>query len=197
LVRREIAAESVAQNFTRVMRASTSRFGALTDPPIVCVLVAAVVVPAIVLGNLALLPDGALWVVVGLAALPVLAGFGVHVALRGVRSEIIDWLAALPFPLENMNALLNGIGHNLVVRFEGPPPSREHINALLDAVHPDSCCLEVHETEPEVELRIGVVDDKLNPLGANHRRYRRVRALVEQALTPLDQEHPIAWVRVA
>jgi hypothetical protein len=48
-----------------------------------------------------------------------------------------------------------------------------------------------------VELRIGVVDDKLNPVGANHRRYRRVRALVERALTPLSEEHGITWVRVA
>lgn len=192
-----MAAESVADHFTRVMRASTSRLGVLTDPPIVGVLVAAVVVPAVVLGNLALLPEGSLAVVVALAALPVLLGFGVHVSLRGARAEVIDWLASLPFPLENMNALLNGIGHNLVVRFEGPAPSREHINALLDAVHPDSFCLEVHETEPEVELRIGVVDDKLNPVGANHRRYRRVRALVERALTPLSEEHGIAWVRVA
>ncbi len=193
-VGRDEAQSNVAERFTRIMRASTSPWGVLTDPPVVCAAMAALVVPAAILLRLDLLSPA--WLLWALAATPPLAALMVNLALRGAREQVIAWLAAQPFAIENMNALLDGVGQSVLVRFAGEPPTREALNALLEAVHEDCFALDFARDEPEVEVRIGVPDSKLNPAAAHHRRYRRLRQLVEQALLPLHQDHPIAWARV-
>lgn len=190
---RQRAEQSVSTRFTRLMNATTSRWGLLTDPSLVGLAVA----PAFVAMIAALEMEASRAVVTGLQALaaaPVLVAIAVGLALRGARARVVDWLAALPFPLENLNALLNGLGETLEITFEGAPPGVATLNAEIERVSPE--CF-VSSSGPEgIELRIGVVDSKRNPSGSNHERYRRVRALVDQVLRPLGEKHPITEVRV-
>jgi hypothetical protein len=192
---RQRADESVSTSFSRLMRATTSQWGMLTDPPVVAV---ATAVPAVaVLVALRYGVEGpALWVLWALAALPLAACLVFTVALLGARGRVIDWLAAAPFPVENMNAVLNGLGETLEVTFSGEVPSTERLNADLDKVHSDTFITESVAADHRVELRIGVVDSKRNPALSNHQRYARVRAIVDQALVPLSAAFPIREVRV-
>jgi len=190
------ADERVATRFTRLMKAATSPLGVLTDPPLVCVAVALVVVASVVLYNRRVIDAAALPVVYVLAAVPVVVAVTVNQILGSARGRVVAWLASLPFVVDNVNGLLNGVAQNLVIRFAGSPPSRDALNERFEAVHEDCFALEVDADDPEVEVRIGVLDSKLNPAGANYRRYRRVVTLVEQALVPLHDEHPIESVRV-
>ena len=192
------AEESVSTRFTRIMNASTSRWGMLTDPAIVGVCTA----PSLVALIAAMRLDAAPAVILALEALsaaPLTAAVLLALALRGARARVIAWLADLPFPLENLNAVLNGLGEALTVTFRGASPSTDELNKLLDQVSAESF---VTERAPEegapawIEVRIGVVDDKRNPAASNHRRYGRVRALVEQVLVPLGTRYPITEVRV-
>jgi hypothetical protein len=194
---RVAAEESVATRFPRIMKATTSPLGVLTDPPLVGGVAGLVIVVSILLINLEILEVAHLQLVALVAALPIVTAVGVTLALSKARQRVIDWLAAQPFEIENVNALLNGVAQNLVVRFEAEPPDRAEFNALLEAVDPDCFALEYADDEPEVEVRIGVGDSKLNPTGANHRRYRRVQAIVAEALVPLHAERPIRSVRVS
>ncbi len=189
------ADESVAKRFSRVMKASTSPYGVLTDPPLVgvisgCTIITAMAVHALVPG---VLPPAFLAL---LAFLPVIVAVATTVALGGARRQVVSWLAKQPFPVENMNGLLNGMGDKLEVRFNVDVPGREPFNQVLEAVHSDCFALEYDESEPVVEVRVGVVDSKYNPARTNHQRYRRVRALVDQALVPLAQTHRIVEVRI-
>lgn len=194
---RAAAEETVAARFPRIMKATTSPLGVLTDPPLVGLAVGVVVVVATLLFQLGLVDPARLAFMAALAALPIVVAIAVTVALAGARSRVIDWLAAQPFPIENVNALLNGVAQNLVVRFAAEPPDRDALNARLEAIDPDCFALGYDEAEHEVEVRIGVPESKLNPTGANHRRYRRVAVIVDQALVPLHAERPIVSVRVS
>jgi hypothetical protein len=192
---RQRADESVSTSFSRLMRATTSQWGMLTDPPIVAIATAAPVVAVLVARRYGV--EGApLWVLQVLAALPLALGLVFTLALLGARARVVDWLAGVPFPVENMNAVLNGLGDTLEVTFTGEVPSAERLNAELDKVHSDSFVTETAAAEHRVELRIGVVDSKRNPARTNYQRYARVRALVDQALVPLSQAFPIREVRV-
>ncbi len=193
----EAASERVAKRFTRPMRAATSPLGVLTDPSVVCAGLAVVVLASVILYNLGAIGRAELPFVYGAIALPVLLGAAVNALLWPARDKVVTWLGALPFEVDNMNALLNGVAAHLVVRFVGSTPTREQLGEALDRVHEDCFALDFHPEEPEVELVIGVADSKLNPAGANHRRYLRVRQIVDEVLVPLAAEHPIASVRVA
>jgi hypothetical protein len=215
------AEESVSARFTRVMNATPSRWGMLTDPSIVGVATAPVVVALVA----AVRVDAAPAVITGLqalAALPLTIALGVALAQRGARGEVVAWLAGLPFPLENMNAVLNGLGESLEVTFRDTGPDVKQLNVALDRVSaecfvsksPEDTGLPLGQ-EPEeprhapgyragasqegpatLEVRIGVVDDKRNPSVSNYRRFVRVKALVAEVLVPLADKHPIAEVRV-
>jgi len=189
------AEQSVARRFSRQMRACTSPLGALTDPPLVALVEAVLLVGSIVVHQAA--PDRVpvswlYWIV----AAPLLFAVLVWLSLGGARRRVVGWLATVPFPVDNINALLNGVGQTLLVRFDGPPPERAALNAALEQVHTDSFALEYADDEPVVEVRIGVLDSKLNPAGAAHRRFLRARRLVDECLVPLSDDHPIVSVRV-
>ena len=190
------AQDSVAERFTRAMRATTSRFGVLTDPPIVSAVVGVIVVVAIILFQLGVISPELVPVAYALVATPVVVAIVTSQLLGSARPRLIQWLASLPFGVENTNGLLNGVGQNLLVRFEQTIPERDALNALLERVSDDCFALEFASDEPEVEVRIGVADSKVNPAGASFRRFQRVQALVERALVPLHERHPIAWVRI-
>lgn len=188
------ANDLVAGRFSRMMNATTSPAGVIGDPPIV-----AVVTAVLLLSYLAARRSDASPVVqqalLVLVALPTAVALVVALSLLGARKRVVRWLAAQPFPIENMNAVLNGLGDCLEVTFKSAPPETPALNAKLDAISPD--CFVADSKEQVVLLKIGVVDDKRNPAASNHRRYRRVIALVERMLVPLHAEHPIESVRVA
>ncbi|MCC6522867.1 MAG: hypothetical protein IT373_09420 [Polyangiaceae bacterium] len=192
---RERAESSVAAAFTRLMRATTSPRGELTDPALIAAATGVLVFVGLAVRALTGFPSS-VGPVLLLGVLPVAVGVGYGLVLRGARARVVAWLAKLPFAVGNMNALLNGIGTRLRVRFSGPLPTREALNALLDPIHPDCFTLEFSADEPVVELHIGVFDSKVNPARSNHRRYARVQAILERALVPLAMDHPIVdvWI---
>ncbi|XXX82301.1 hypothetical protein WMF30_26435 [Sorangium sp. So ce134] len=189
------AAESVSARFTRMMNASTSRWGVLTDPPLV-----ALASGVLLLAFLAALGrDAGPSVVRALGALalaPIALALAVSVALRGARRAVVAWIARQPFPVENLNAVLNGLGEALEVTFAGAVPDTAELNVELDKVHPDAFVTGGVEDARTLDIRIGVVDSKRNPAATNHQRYARVRELVERVLVPLAERYPIQSVRV-
>jgi hypothetical protein len=194
---RERAAESISARFTRTMNATTSPWGMLTDASIV----GAATAPALVALLVAVRVEAAPALITALeavAALPLVVAVVLSLALTGARALVIDWLAALPFPLENVNGLLNGVGETLEITFRGERPGDAELNGALDEVSED-CFVADNAAEgrrPWTEIRIGVVDSKRNPAASNHRRYQRVRAIVSRVLVPLSERFPIVEVRV-
>jgi xanthine/uracil/vitamin C permease (AzgA family) len=201
---RSRAAESVAARFTRVMSATTSRWGTVTDPPVLALATGVFLI--VLLASLRI--EGAAGLVpvfAALTALPLVVGVVVWVALLGARARVIDWLAGLPFPVENFNTVLNGLGESLEITFAASSPPSPDLNAQLDAVSPDAFVTKAPDvlsgsataTGPSiVEVRIGVVDSTRNPSASNFRRYERVRALIDTVLVPLHAKHPVVEVRI-
>jgi hypothetical protein len=191
----ERADQSVSTRFTRIMNATTSRWGMLTDPPLVAL--ATGVLLLAFLGALgAGLDPGVVRALGALAALPISVAVLLSLALLGARRRVVAWLTRQPFPVENMNAVLNGLGEALEVTFTGAQPGVEELNRELDKVHPDAFVTGGVEETRTVDVRIGVVDSKRNPAASNHQRYARTVALVERVLVPLAERYPIACVRV-
>lgn len=193
--KRRRAEESVATRFSRLMNATTTPLGVFTDPPVV----AAATAP-LFLGYLALLrldlPSIATRAALGLLLAPLAVALVLSLVIRGARARLIDWLAAKPFPVENMNAVLNGLGELLEVEFDAEPPEQAEVNRALEAVSPDAF---VTEREPEsrrVKIRVGVVDSKYNPAASNHARFVRVQRIVDEVLVPLSSARPIVAVRI-
>lgn len=189
------ADQSVSSRFTRVMNASTSRWGVLTDPPLVSLASGAFLL--LLLGALSRdVGPSAARVLGALVFAPVAVALAVSLALRGARREVVAWLARQPFPVENLNAVLNGLGEALEITFAGAVPDTAEINAELDKVHSDVFVTGGVEDARSLDVRIGIVDSKRNPAVTNHRRYVRVREIVERALVPLAERYPIQSVRV-
>jgi hypothetical protein len=195
---RERADQSVSTRFSRIMNATTSRYGVLTDPSVVAALSAVGLI-----AFLGALQVGASTTVVyalaGLMGAPLALALLTMIGLLGSRRRVVDWIASVPFPVENMNAVMNGLGEFLEVTFKEGGPTAPVLNAELDKVHPDCFVMKVTPEEgvPEViELRIGVIDSKRNPASSNYKRYERVKVIVERALVPLSEKYPIVEVRV-
>lgn len=194
-VGREAASQSVASRFSRIMNATTSPLGQIVDPPIV-----AVATGVLLIAFLAALRSDASPEITralgALAATPFLLAVLCSLALIGARGKVIDFLAKLPFPVENMNAVLNGLGEGLEIEFEGEPPSAKDLNEALDHVSPDAFVTDELADQKVVVVRVGVVDSKRNPAKTNYQRWRRVVRIVEEVLVPLHDKRPIARVRV-
>lgn len=195
------AAESVSTRFTRIMNATTSRWGVLTDPSIVGALSAPPVVALVAALRLEASPSILLLLEI-LSAAPLTVAVLVALVLTRARAHVVGWLAGLPFPVENMNAILNGLGESLEVTFEGDAPAVPDLNVDLDKVSAETFVTQSGPEGPRsdqrrwVDVRVGVVDSKRNPSASNHERYTRVREIVERALVPLAAKFPIAEVRV-
>ncbi len=133
-----------------------------------------------------------------LAAVPLAVAVALALAQTGARARVVAWLAALPFPVENMNAVLNGLGEVLEVAFRDRAPAVTALNGALDRVSAD-CFVSKSGDDGDpsvVEVRIGVVDSKRNPSASNHQRLLRVQALVDEVLVPLAATSPVVEVRV-
>lgn len=195
------ASDSVSARFTRLMNATTSRWGMFTDPSIVGAATAPPVIALLAGLRLEASPSVILALQI-LAATPLTVAVLLAIALMGARARVIDWLAGLPFPVENMNAVLNGLGDSLEIVFRDEAPKPPELNAALDPISSETFVTESgpenrNEDEPRwIEVRIGIVDSKRNPAATNHQRFRRVQAIVGDVLVPLAQKYPIAEVRV-
>src|SRR4051812_30795082 len=133
---RERADQSVTARFTRVMNATTSRWGMLTDPSIVGLLTAPVFVALVAAVHVEAAP-ALITALQVLAALPVVVAVALALSLGSARARVVDWLAGVPFPVENMNAVLNGLGEALEITFRDAAPDVKELNAVLDRVSPD------------------------------------------------------------
>lgn len=188
------ADESLARSFSLAMNASTSRWGVLCD-----VLFSSV---AAALGTLlfAIAMHHHLTVVVAiggmLAVVPVVTCVAANLALRGARGRVVRWLASLPFPVENMNAILACLGEEFEIHFQGEMPTREEVMEHLAGVSGDVFVLEVHEDQKQMLARLGVIVNKHLSQTAGWKRYERMHRVVELALVPLHERYPIARVRV-
>lgn len=201
---RSRAAESVAARFTRLMNASTSRWGAVTDPPVLALATGVFLI--LLLASLRIEAAAGLIPIFGaLTALPLVLGVIVSLALLGARARVIDWLAGLPFPVENLNTVLNGLGEGLEITFAASCPPSPALNEQLEAVSQDAFVTRAPVAmdppaaaaePPIVEVRIGVVDSARNPSASNFQRYERVRALIDTVLVPLHAKHPVVEVRI-
>lgn len=187
------ASDLVAAKFSRMMNATTSPLGVAGDPPIAAAATAVTLVAYLAARRSDASPTVQLVLLV-LVFVPVSVALLVALALLGARKSVVAWLAKLPFPIENMNAVLNGLGDILEVTFEGTPPETPELNAKLDAVHTD--CFVTDNKDSVVGMRIGVVDNKRNPAASNHARYKRLMTIVEQVLVPLHASAKITCVRV-
>lgn len=189
------ATELVAERFSRIMNATTSPIGVVGDPPIAAASTAVFLV-AYLAARRSDAPEGLQTALLVLVASPLAVAIFTTFALLGARSKVIAWLAAQPFPVENMNAVLNGLGDALEITFApgAKVPETPALNAKLDAIHPD--CFVIENKDDTALVKIGVVDSKRNPAWTNHQRYRRVLEMTEKLLVPLHAESPILTVRV-
>jgi len=191
------ASESVAEKFTRVMNATPSPLGAWTD------LGAASILSGIVLlaGLFAVRQSnrtGSLYTALAIAAIPLAASALLSATLRRSRATVVAWLASLPFPIENVNAVLAGLGDTIEVVFEPGTalPTRPSLQPKLDEISDDVLLVSSRPDERVIEIRLGIIDSKYMPLRTNHRRWKRLVEVVERGLVPLSKAAPIAKVHV-
>lgn len=185
--------DSLAERFTPQMNAATSRFGAVTDIPIAFAAAAILVVALVLLHRL--VPSLGLAVLGPIAAIPLVACVAANVALRGARRQVLAWLDTLPFPLDNVNAVLSGSGEHFAIHFESDVPERAAVTTILETVCPEAFVVDIDDQQKIMSARFGIDDSKVNPLGAAYRRYARMREVVSGPLSRLHETHPIKLVR--
>lgn len=192
------ADESVSSRFTRVMNATASPYGVLTEPALIALFTGVFFLIALGVAQ-SEASQTLIYAFAALAASPFTIGFLTTLALMSSRGRVVGWLASQPFPIENMNAVMNGLGELLEITFKQGGPTTPEFNNELDKVHPDCFVSKVNPEEgpaETIEIRIGIVDSKYIPSISNHKRYKRVQELVREVLIPLSERFPIVEIRV-
>lgn len=180
--------------FTAAMNAATSRFGVLCDIPITFIVVAAI--GTVTAGAYSLASGIPVWIAAVVVPVPVFVCIIANLVLRNARRDVVAWLGAVPFPIENVNAVLCGAGEYFEVFFSDDPPPREVVMEFFELASDEVFELERDETRRVVSARFGVMDSKRNPYRSANRRYERMRLVVARALVPLHGRHPIARVLI-
>lgn len=186
--------DTIAKRFTPSMNAATSRLGVLCDFSIVFVAVAAL--GLITAGVYQLYPSLPSWAAAIPPAFPIVLSLLVHAVLHNARKAVVQWLSRIPFPVENLNALLSGAGEHFEVHFQGDMPSREVFMNHLEHASEEAYVLDQDEQERTISARFGVIESKYNPHAEAFRRYQRMRAIVERSLIPLHEKHPVERVLI-
>jgi hypothetical protein len=191
------ASESVAEKFTRVMNATPSPLGVLCDLTAASAISGAL----LVIGLFSIRRSSeasSLYVALAVAAFPLAASALLSTTLAGSRAAVVKWLASLPFPIENVNALLAGLGDTIEVFFEqgAELPARSSLQPKLDEISDDVLLVKERPDERSIEIRLGIIDSKRIPLRTNHQRWTRLVALVEGTLVPLSKSSPIRKILV-
>jgi len=191
------ASECVAEKFTRVMNATPSPLGPFSDFTAASVLAGAIVAGGF-FGIRRSNDPSLLYVVLALAAVPLVASAFLSLSLRGSRAKVVEWLCALPFPVDNLNAILAGLGDTVEIVFAADAhlPTRVTLQPRLEAVSEDVLLLKERSDERTLEIRLGVIDSKRLPLRSNHRRWQRLLDLMEKVIVPLAQSNAIERVRI-
>jgi hypothetical protein len=189
--------ERIAEKFTRVMNATPSPRGAWCDLTAASVLSGLLLVVGFFVIRKSNDPR-AVELVLFVAALPLSASFLLSLTLGGSRRAVVRWLASLPFPIENMNAVLAGLGDTIEVVFEPgvEPPARSSLQPALEAISEDVLYVSERPDERTIEIRLGVIDSKRMPLRTNHLRWRRLVDVVERGLVPLSKTSAIQKVQI-
>ncbi len=187
----------IAEKFTRVMNATPSPLAPFCDLGAASVLSGLIVMTGfLVIGRSA---DASLiYVVLGIAALPPVASAILAASLRHSRDKVVAWLCAVPFPVENLNALLAGLGDTLEVVFApgAELPTRATLQPRLEVVSEDVLLVKERPEERAIEIRMGVIDSKQMPLRTNHQRWKRFVELMDRVLIPLAKTSAIERVLV-
>jgi hypothetical protein len=191
------ASESVAEKFTRVMKATPSPLGVFGDVGAASVISGALMVFGLFAIRRSTNPSS-LYIALAVAALPLVASALVSTALTGSRATVVTWLASLPFPVDNMNALLAGLGDTIEVHFESGValPTRATLQPKLDEVSDDVLLVKERSDEGSIEIRLGIIDSKRVPLRTNHLRWKRLVQVVEKTLVPLSKTSPIRKILI-
>jgi hypothetical protein len=193
----EEVSESIAQKFTRVMNATPSPLAPLCD-----LLGASTLSGALLMAGFFVIRHtqntAALYVVLLVSASPLLMSLALSAFLRTTRARVVAWLVTLPFPVDNMNAILDGLGDTVEVEFapDVELPDRASLQPQLDAVSEDVLLVKERPEERSLEIRLGIIDSKRFPLRTSHRRWERMVLLVTRVLIPLSQEKKIARMRI-
>jgi hypothetical protein len=195
------AEETVATHFTRTMNAATSRWGILTDLTLMSAISAVPIVLVVRQAGADELFSPLSYALLGIAFAPIALSVAVGIALRDARERVVDWLAAQPFPVENVNAILVGLTDEMEVVFDRSKPrkmpTREEVQRRLEALSPDALATAADPKEMRLELKVGVVESKRLPLQSAHARWRMFQRIVEEVLVPMHREHPIVHVRIS
>ena len=196
--RRAQAAESIATRFTRVMNATTSPRGWMCDLSLAAMVAA---IPLVMIVRQAAggdLNSSTSIVLAAIALVPVVVSIVVGLSLRNAREGVIDWLASVPFPVDNLNSILAGISDQIEVQFadDVAPPDRDDLQRKLEPVSEDTLAMSVNDEQRLAEIKLGVVDHRQVPLRSNHQRYVRLQRVIAEVLVPLHRERAIARVRV-
>jgi hypothetical protein len=179
------------------MNATPSPLGPLCD-----LMAASILSGALVVGGLYGIrrstDASALNAVLALAAVPLVASLLLSATLRGSRAKVVRWLGTVPFPVDNLNALLAGLGDTVEIVFAPGVdlPTRATLQPRLDAVSEDMLLVKERPEEKTVEIRMGIIDSKRMPLRTNHQRWKRLVDLMEKVVVPLGQSHAIERVRI-
>jgi len=191
------ASESVAERFTRVMNATPSPLGPVSD------FISASFVSAVIFGiGLFVIrrssDPASLYAVLGAVALPFVVSAIVSFKLRGTREKVVAWLTTLPFPVDNLNALLAGLGDTVELVFAPGTamPARVDLQPRLETVSDDILLVKERPEERTVEIRLGVIDSKRVPLYTNHQRWKRLCDVTEKVFAPLAKQSPIERMRI-
>jgi len=191
------ASESVAERFTRVMKATPSPVGAWCDLMAASALSGSFLVVGLFVIRRST-NSTALYVALAIAAVPLALSALLSTTLGGSRAAVVRWLSSLPFPIENLNALLAGLGDTIEVYFEpgADLPTRATFQPKLDEVSDDILLVNERPDERSLEIRLGVIDSKHMPLVTNHRRWKRFVELCDRTLVPLSKATPIRKILV-
>jgi hypothetical protein len=140
----------------------------------------------------------ALYIVFAVAALPLVASLLLSVLLRGSRVKVVAWLSRVPFPVDNLNALLAGVGDTVEIVFApgADLPTRATLQPRLDAVSEDVLLVKERPEERTIEIRMGIIDSKRMPLRTNHQRWVRLLELTEKVFVPLGKSSAIERMRI-
>ena len=168
--------------------------GVLCDIPLSFGVVAALGTAAA--GVYQLAPNLPVWGAGVVVGLPIVVNVAAHFALRGARVGVVDWLRTVPFPLENVNAVLSGFGEYFEIFMRDELPEREVVMSFLERSSSDVFVLEQDEERRVVSARFGVMVSKLNPYREAFLRYERMRQVIELALVPMHAVHPIERVLI-
>jgi hypothetical protein len=193
------ADESVAARFTRTMNAATSPYGVLADLTLASMAAALPLVMVVRQAGAGELRSPVTYLLVAIAAAPLLAAVVVSLMLRNARAGVVAWLAKQPFPIENVNSLLVGLTDTFDIVFEPsdePVMSREALQKRLDVISEDTMATRDPSEERALEAKIGVIDSKRAPLRSTYQRWARFQRIVEEVLVPLHRERAIASLRI-